>query len=254
MWEFIENYFIKPVYSGEGYNIFNTLVYGALFIIGLHGIKWTLNKWKIKINKELFHALLPYLFVGGLVRAIQDYSPIKHWLFITPGIYLLMTGVVISILLATGKDLTKIKKIGWVLAAASAGLVTALAYSSAFNIQWVFAIIGVAVLATALVSTVFKDILKTTENKIVAFGQILDASASTIPIAFLGYGEQHIVSALIMDANPFLFPIVKIALVLMALRLIDQNKGEWNWLLKIAIVTLGIAPGMRDLARVFMGV
>ncbi|MCK4327308.1 MAG: DUF63 family protein [Candidatus Diapherotrites archaeon] len=254
MWEFIEAYFIRPVYTGEGYNIFNTIAYAVLFIVGLYGVKWLLKKWKIKIGKKLFYALLPYLVLGGLVRALQDAWVVKHWLLITPGIYLMMAGLVIGIIIATGRDLEKIRKVGWVLAAAAVGLVVAVAYSVAFNLQWLLLIVGVAVLVVVLLCMVFRKTLASRENRVVALGQVLDSVASAIPIAFLGYREQHVVSALVMQPTPFLFPLVKVTLVLGALHVIDKDKGDWNWLLKIAIVALGLAPGLRDLARVFIGV
>ena len=254
MWEFIEAYFIRPVYTGEGYNVFNTLVYAVLFIGGLYGMKWALKKWKVRINKELFYALLPYIVLGGLMRALQDAWPVKHWLFITPGIYLLMAGLVASVLLASGRRLDRTKAVGWVLAAAAGGLVVAGAYLGTFNIEWLFLIFGATAAVVALLWMVFKKTLGSRANRIVAFGQVLDSVASAVPIAFLGYTEQHVVSALVMAPSPFLFPLVKIVLVLFALHVIDKDKGDWNWLLKIAVLALGLAPGLRDLARVFIGV
>lgn len=255
MWEFIEQYFIRPIYTGEGYNVFNTIAYVILFIVGIYGTRWLMKKWKIKINKELFYTLLPYFVFAGLLRALQDYFPIKHWLFITPGIYIFMIAVAGAVLIGSGKDLKQTRNIGWYLSAIVAGLVVAAAYGTAFSIQWLFAIAGTVVLLTVVVWKLFPKILKTKENRLVALAQILDGSASAIPITFLGYTEQHVVSAWFMQqGNPFFFLFVKIALVLVALHVIDKEKSDWNWLLKIAIVLLGLAPGLRDLARVFIGV
>ncbi|MFC2175197.1 DUF63 family protein [archaeon] len=254
MWEFIEAYFIRPVYTGEGYNVFNTIVYAVLFIAGLHGVKLLLKKWKIKIDKKLFNALIPYLVFAGLLRALQDSWAVKHWLFITPGIYLLMTAVVVAAIVFTHKDMKRVQRIGWMIAFSAAGVVVASAYSNAFRVEWLLAIVGAAVALTAVLSVAFKKLLKTRENKTVVFGQVLDSVASAIPIAFLGYTEQHVVSGLVIDINPFLFPLVKVALVLGALHVIGREKGNWDWLLKIAVVALGLGPGVRDVARVFIGV
>jgi uncharacterized membrane protein len=86
---------------------------------------------------------------------------------------------------------------------------------------------------------------------------MLDASASAIAVAFLGYFEQHVVSGAIMDlGSPFLFVPVKMAVVLAALYVIDKEAKDerWNWLLKIVVLTLGLATGTRDAARVFLQV
>lgn len=254
MWDFVERWFITPVYTGEGYNVYNTLAYAALFIVALYAAKWALGKWKIKANERLFYALLPYFVFGGLLRALQDYWPVKHWLLITPGIYLLVAALAIGVLLATGKDLRRMEKIGWLVVAAGAGLVTAAAYAGPFRVEWLFAIAGAAVLIVFALWKAFPKLLASRENRVVAFAQVLDACASAIPIAFLGYGEQHVVSGWVMQLSPFLFPAIKVALVIAALHLIDKEKNEWNWLLKIAVVVLGLGPGVRDLARVFIGV
>ena len=254
MWEFIDQYFIRPVYTGEGYNIFNTLIYAACFIAGLYLTKWLLEKWKIKIGKQLFYTFLPYFVLGGLVRALQDFVVWKHWLLITPGIYLLMIALTGAILIGTKKNLDKTKTIGWLLAATAAGMVFAAAFAGAYHLNWLIAIVGSAVTITALMWKVFPKILSTRENRIVALAQVLDGCASAIPIAFLGYSEQHVLSTWVMGDNPFVFLGVKIILVIAALHVIDRDKSDWNWLLKLAIVLLGLAPGIRDLARVFMGV
>jgi len=254
VWEFVEKYFIRPVYTGEGYNIFNTLAYVALFIGGLYGVKWLLKKWKIKINNALLYSLLPYFIFAGLIRALEDFWPVKHWLLITPGIYLLMIALVGGLMVATGKNLKNMKKIGWALAGVATGLVVAAAYSTHFNIGWLITIGGIAVIITFIVWKIFPTILNSTENRLVTFSQILDGSVSAISISLLGYQEQHVVSGLVMQGSPFNFLLLKIVLVVVSLHLLNKKKSEWNWLLKISILLLGMSPGIRDLARVFIGV
>ncbi len=254
MWEFLERYFIRPVYTGEGYNVFNTVAYVAAFIGGLYAVKWLFKKWKIRVGKNLLYSLLPYFVFAGLVRALEDYWPVKHWLLITPGIYLLMIAVVGGILLATGKSLVATKKAGWALAAGAGGLVIAAAYATAFNVQWLAAIGGTAAVITLALWKLLPDVIRSPADRLVVFSQLLDGSASAISIALLGYTEQHVVSGWVMQGNPFYFLVLKVVLVVAALYVLNKKESEWNWLLKIAIVLLGLAPGTRDLARVFIGV
>jgi len=254
MWDFIQQYFITPIFTGEGYNVFNTSVYALLFIAGLYLVRWLLRRWKVKVDARFFDALLPFIVLAGLLRALQDYWPEKSWLFITPGIYLLMAALVVAALLATNKSIKKLEWAGRIGVATAAVLVVAAAAASRFNILWLAAIVGSAVALTWLLSLVFKDLLRTKQDKAVVFAQCLDGCASALAIAFLGYGEQHVVSGAITGASPFLFPLLKVALVIAALKLIGREESEWNWLLKIAIVVLGLGPGTRDVTRVFIGV
>ncbi len=254
MWEFIERYFIRPVYTGEGYNAFNTAAYAAAFIVGLYAVKWLMGKWKIRINRRLLYALLPYFVFAGLARALEDWWPVKHWLLITPGIYLLMAALVVAVLLASGKSLASTKRVGWALVAAAGGLVAAVAYAGAFRIVWLFAVLGMAAAIVVVLWKIFPHLLATREDRLVAFSQALDGSATAMSISLLGYTEQHVVSGWVMQANPFYFLIVKVVLVLAAIYILNKEKSEWGWLLKIAIVLLGLAPGTRDLTRAFIGV
>jgi uncharacterized membrane protein len=86
---------------------------------------------------------------------------------------------------------------------------------------------------------------------------MLDSSATFVSVAFFGYYEQHPVPRLFIEAvGPWTFFLLKLAVLLPSLYIIDRyaEKGEFSNFLKIVILILGLAPGMRDGIRLAAGV
>ncbi len=104
-------------------------------------------------------------------------------------------------------------------------------------------------------------------NLAMVAGHMVDGLASWIsiydPLKFggLNYAEKHPASNWLMEIWPPLFPMVKLVLIVLIIYIFDilykEEMKEYRTLgnlLKIGIIILGLAPGLRDLLRVTMGV
>jgi len=109
-------------------------------------------------------------------------------------------------------------------------------------------------------------------NSSLLSAHMLDSSATFVSVAFFGYYEQHPVPRLFIEAiGPWTFFILKLAVLLPSLYIIDRyadgkpdshSKKEWlsfegsefRDFLKIVILILGLAPGLRDAIRLAAGV
>ncbi|MHB8605323.1 MAG: DUF63 family protein [Thermoplasmatota archaeon] len=110
-------------------------------------------------------------------------------------------------------------------------------------------------------------------NVAMVFGHMVDGFATWIALTdpfhfgIPNYGEKHPVSDVLLSVGagtPFsglLFPIAKLAMVLVVVYLLDQEFEDQRpedkqlvGLIKMAVFILGFAPGSRDLLRVTMGV
>jgi uncharacterized membrane protein len=87
------------------------------------------------------------------------------------------------------------------------------------------------------------------------------SGATFLGIDAYGYGEKHPVSEFFLGfADGWGFPIMKLALVVLIIVLIDRSakRGDEDpnliGLVKLAVLVLGLGPGLRDIARVAMGV
>jgi uncharacterized membrane protein len=258
MMNFINTYFIEPM--GHYYTLPGTIVYAVLFVIAVFLIyKYFLKK--LKINEKFMLALLPFIILGGVMRALEDAEFYSGYLFVSPGIYITVFFIALFSLLFS-IQLEKYRKIKYWKTMLVIGSILLL-----YNIIQVM-IIGIAnwtaffmIAALMLMwSAVFfpiqyffpKYLSKT--NYLILLSHLFDASSSFVAITFFSYVEQHVLPG-------FLFPIfgawvlmlLKIIVVWPALYYIDkiEDKKLRIWL-KIAVLILGLALGTRDFLSVSM--
>lgn len=251
---FIEDYFINPILNSTGYNIYNTLLFAAVLIVSLFCIVKLLKKLKIKMNGELFYSLLPFVFLGGVLRALQDKGVFAalgnaQYLFVTPLIYFVVFFLAFgSILISRYTKTNWTKKTGWGLLFVS---LLCVLLNAKFNIYF-FIAIGLAALVFLTVFFCTKSLKSKLLNGISKWPLIahtLDSCSSVTAISIVGtFHEQHVVPSFIFSYVPFWFFIpVKAALALGAIYLINtQVKNEWKWMLTFAITVLGLGPGVRN--------
>jgi len=96
-------------------------------------------------------------------------------------------------------------------------------------------------------------------------GQIIDGFATWVGIDFLGYEEKHVLGRNIMEAGDFfleggwLFMFVKITLsgivgYVIATTWVEDRQRHLRLLVVVALMTVGLAPGLRDVGRMSLGV
>ncbi len=105
------------------------------------------------------------------------------------------------------------------------------------------------------------------------FGQLCDGFATMVGIDMFGYGEKHPVSNAVIqyggainDAlgitwgeGAWLFALVKAALVGLIVWLfvqmrVEQRQQHFRLLIVLAVLIVGLAPGLRDIGRLMLGV
>jgi len=100
-----------------------------------------------------------------------------------------------------------------------------------------------------------------------AFGQLCDGLATWMGIDFFGYSEKHVVSAEVIEwgaaltggAGAWLFFVTKLLLTGALVWLFTQIRIEYRHrhlrlLVVLALLIVGLAPGLRDLGRLMLGV
>ncbi len=95
----------------------------------------------------------------------------------------------------------------------------------------------------------------TTENCGILLAHMLDATATFTALTFFGFIEQHVVPRLFIPLlGPASIFLLKLAVIIPVLYYIDQYKGDENFksLMKIAILILGLAPGLRDIITLLL--
>jgi uncharacterized membrane protein len=261
----IKKYFIDPIYTGSGYNIFNTLVYGLLLGVGIILSYKIIEKFKIRIDEKFLLGLLPFLILGSMLRALEDALLLpKSAFFITPGIFFTIFGIVIFALVVAA--LLREKKgyefhitlgvLGLLLLPYPAFIIlkNILIYSPLFY-----------TLSTLIVSTVviigainYWNItyMKGRWISSIIAAHMLDASATVVAVELYGYWEEHYFEGAIIDSigtGLVIYPL-KIIVLFTAIYIIQKAVEDENavnfWY--IALFILGFSPGLRDLLKIML--
>lgn len=261
---FLEDYFIRPTLEHTGYNLVNTITYAGILIIALFAVYKILLRIEIKLDRNLWLNLLPFVFLGGALRALQDinffgFLGAYHALFVTPMIYIIVFFLAFASIFVSKyiwKDFTRY--FGTALAIISLLLIAINAKNSA-------ALVMIAAMAASIYLILYY-ILKALRinvvrelnsyNSHIIAAHLLDAGAAFIAVSVIGgYRESSIFTSFLFSQLPgWVFIPIKVAIVLTAIHFIDkETKSEINWLLKFAILVLGLGPGLHNTFSVFIG-
>jgi len=283
--DFIYKYYIDPVKYGEPYNIVETLTYAIILIIGVYLLyRWFSNStWLsehgIKLDASFILATIPYVVLGGVIRVIQDAGMVTgdwQYLIVTPPIYFVLFFFVLGMIFLGGV----LKKNGliknFLTFYAFIGCITVFVISLIL-LSWgmvhghvdlfILSVIPLmAITSTVLVWACMRYLLKWEYVNdplflVLIFGQMLDASATSYGLTFhpaVHYIEQHVVGSNLiqMTGTAFIMYPLKLVVLFPAIYIMQLYRKEANpafWhLVLLAMIVVGLAPGVRDMVRMVL--
>lgn len=270
---FVNQYYINPIIYDTGYNPVNTVTWAIILGLSLFGVVKLLNKLNVTVDEVFIFAVSPYIFVGGSLRVVEDAgivaAPFKY-LLITPLIYFVIFFVCAGALaLSVGLQRAVGIKYYWPFAmvgiAWSVFNVWLLYVNATFFDGAILALIlsvGVAISLLIYAIARFLDfaLLRDRVNAYVLGGQMLDATATSFGLTFLPYAEKHVLPTFLIEATGTAFVMypLKLVVTIPVLFIIDQylktESKNLTGLVKLAILTVGLAPAIRDTLRMTLGV
>lgn len=264
--DFIQTFFVDPILNRGGYNPINTIVYLIILLaIAFFVIYPILNKRKVRFDSVFGFALLGFILWGSSMRILEDIgffprsaNPLEAGFYlITPGIWILVGLTTLAALLlarwlgnrANQNENSIFALIGLLLAAPFV-IWNLFNFQNGEGVAW---IIGLWVFLFAIVwaFTHFTKndwFAKDRLSQLAYAGQSLDGIATFVAIKGFGFSEQHVISAGVLSIHPVLFPLIKIVLVLLIIKILHDEKMDENLkgFLKILLLVIGLAPGLRD--------
>ncbi|MCX6819052.1 MAG: DUF63 family protein [Candidatus Aenigmarchaeota archaeon] len=259
--DFISRYFLIPM--GHYYTLPGTIAYAIFFVIAVLLVyKYILKKLKIKIDANFMLSLLPFIILGGVMRSLEDAEFYQSYFFVSPVIYITLFFIALSSLLFSVLAEKYIKMPYWqfMITIGSAILlynIIQVLLIGIVNLTGFFMVAGLILMWAIIflpVTLYFTKYLSRL-NYFILLSHLLDASSTFVATTFFSYHEQHVIPSLLFPifGSWIMFPL-KIAVVWPILYLIDNNIKDKEFViwLKIAILILGLALGVRDLLSLSM--
>ena len=283
--EFIYKYYIDPIRYGQPYNVVDTLTYAVILIICIFIFyRWLTSSRhqdhnRLTIDTPFILATLPYVVLGGVLRVVQDTGMIKgdlQFLLVTPLIYFVLffftLGMIFLSRYLEAQGLVKNFLSLYAFTGAMTAFIVVLilaAYgmtTTRIDLFVLFIIPLMAVVATAIIWSFMRYVLawKYVNHPLyitLIFGHMLDASATSYGIDLhpaLQYVEQHVVGSNLIQWTGTAFVMFPLKLIVLfpGIYILELYRKEadpdfWH-LVVLAMIIVGLAPGIRDMTRMVL--
>ncbi len=250
--EFLDRYFIEPMYTGEGYNLPNTIVYGIALGLGIIASYKIIKKLNIDIDRRFLYSLLPFLVFGSTVRALADAEIIpKIFPFLTPGIFF-TTFLLYVPLLVISVRLGYYPKLNIIFGTILCIYPTLLLIK---NISYISPLYY-----TILYLVLFSLLLYPLKFKIERFfllvflAHFFDLSATITGVNHFNYFEEHYFENILIEysGTSFILLPMKIGVLLIAYKILSFLEPLERRFWYVALFILGFSPGLRDLYKMML--
>jgi uncharacterized membrane protein len=264
MVDFLRKYFIEPIYTGTGYNVVNTLVYGVLLGVGILLSYRIIKRLEIRIDGAFLLGLLPFLALGSVLRALEDAGILpKSALFITPGIFLtIFVAAFLALLLGAA---LRARGIPIHLSMGAAGVLllihpVVLLLGNIYILSPLVYVVPALVISTGVVVGIIRLLgigyMRSGWVYAIVAAHMLDASATVVGVELYGYWEEHYFEGVLIDllgTGMVIYPL-KVLVLFVVIYVVQKALEEENavrfWYL--AIFILGFSPGLRDLLKIML--
>ena len=267
---FLDTYYIHPIIYDNGYNWVNTISWALLFGLVLLALLKILKKLGIEIDEKFIAAVVPYILVGATMRVIEDAElllPPLSYLLITPLIYFLVFVCGVFVLLIS----IKTSKTSYNLIFGAVGLIwffanlSILLWTEELISPWV--ILAVTGISAVIVGVIYRIAAKfgvhflTDKLNISVLGaHLLDATSTYIGIDLLDYTGKHVIENLIVKytGSAVGMYLLKLGILIPVLYLMDtqfhEEEKELKNIVLLALITIGLAPAVRNTLRMAFGI
>jgi len=264
----IYEYYIDPIVYDTGYNPVNTITWALILGGMLLVIIRLFRRLEISLDEKFVFCTVPYILAGASLRVVEDASlvaaPAKY-LLITPIIYFLVASVTLATLVFCRCALKERYLSGYAIVGLLwTGINLLLLFSKGTeSLLAPLAIISLgsaaALAAWALASRLNLRFLSDRLNLLILYAHMLDASSTYVGVDWFGYTEKHVLPNFLIDLTGtalVMYPL-KLLILIPVLALIDdalRDDPSLKNLTKLALLTLGLAPALRNTIRLTLGI
>jgi uncharacterized membrane protein len=270
---FVQRYYIDPIIYDTSYNPVDTITWAIILGLAIIGLLKLLGRLNILMDERLLLSTLPYILAGSSLRVIEDANLVLapwRYLLISPLIFFLVFFITTALLIITRKIwgekfYARYAAIGFLWTGCNLAVLSNVVLQNAWVIAAVF-LMGTALSGGVLffgrrLSALGQPALKFLEdrfNQMIIYAHMLDASSTYIGVDWFSYYEKHVVPTFFINmvgTAAIMFPL-KLLVLLPVLCLIDKSMQEPSLrnLTRLALITLGLAPAVRNTLRLALGI
>jgi uncharacterized membrane protein len=264
----VHKYYIDPIIYDTGYNPVDTITWAVILGLAVLGLIRQLRRWDLLMDERLLLSTLPYILAGSSLRVIEDADLIAapwRYLLITPLIFFLVFLITASCLILSRKIWgdrfhARYAAVGLLWTLINLAVLSTIGLKNAWVIAAVFLLGsglagGILFCGRRLPALAFLD---DRFNQMIIYAHMLDASSTYFGVDWFGYYEKHVVPTFLIDLTgsaAIMFPL-KLTILLPMLCMIDRSLQEPSMrnLIKLTLITLGLAPAIRNTLRLALGV
>ncbi|WP_010478519.1 DUF63 family protein [Thermococcus zilligii] len=265
--EFFQRYFVDPIKYDQGYNPVNTTVYAIILGIAVLLLYRMLKRMGIRVDERFFVALMPYIFLGPLMRAMTDVGMLpRTYLTVSPGGYFVIAGFTIAALFVVWRHVGPGEKfyplyrdVGLLLLGGLLFLLLINLGRTDFRWEYFVYFIPSFLAAEGAIWVLSRKFQLIKNNGVLFYTHFYDATTTFVGIQFFGYWEQHVLARTLMDltGTPAVIYLEKLLVLIPIVWILDRHmEGEDPELInfvKLAMFILGFGPGTRNLLITLMG-
>jgi uncharacterized membrane protein len=268
LYPWIYEYYIDPIVYDTGYNPLNTVTWALILGGMLLLIIRLFRRLEMSLDEKFVFSTAPYIMAGASLRVVEDAdlvaAPAKY-LLITPIIYFLVASLTLASLFLFRWALKERYLSGYavvgllwtginLLVLFSKGTESLLAPLAIFSLGS-----GAALAVWSFSSRLKLRFLSDRLNLLILYAHMLDASSTYVGVDWFGYTEKHVFPNFLIDLAGtalVMYPL-KLLILIPVLALIDdtlRDDPSLKNLIKLALLTLGLAPALRNTIRLTLGI
>ncbi|MBN1235931.1 MAG: DUF63 family protein [Methanotrichaceae archaeon] len=265
---FIQRYYIDPIIHDTSYNPVDTITWAIILGLAILGLIKLLGRWGISMDERLLLSTLPYILAGSSLRVIEDADLVAapwRYLLITPLIFFLVFFITAVCLTITRKIWgekfhARYAALGLLWTIFNLAVLSTIGFENSWVIAAIF-IMGSSLAGGILFCRRYLTSLKFLDdrfNQMIIYVHMLDASSTYFGVDWFDYYEKHVVPTFLINLTgsaAIMFPL-KLAILLPVLSMIDKSLQEPSLrnLTKLTLITLGLAPAVRNTLRLALGI
>jgi uncharacterized membrane protein len=266
--EWIYRYYIDPIVYDTSYNPVDTVTWAIVLGLSVLGLVKLFRHFDLLIDERLIESTIPFILAGASLRVIEDANlvlPPASYLLITPLIFFLVFLLTLAFLLLTRKILGAgyyqgYAAIGVIWTILNLGILSTVGFRNLWVIAAVF-VLGTSITGGLLLlhrRLPWLGFLDNRFNLMIIYAHMLDAGSTYIGVDWFDYYEKHVVPTFLIDlagTAAIMFPL-KLLILLPVLSMIDKSIEDPSLrnITKLALITLGLAPAVRNTLRLALGV